>query len=158
MDQTTKIWAAANLTGQPSMKVIGDLVMFTLVYNYGGAMGTSFGSSAWYLVVAFLLLPFLAYYVYHQRHNPKLSWPLAFIAGGAVGNIIDRLRLGKVIDFIDVDFINISLGSFQLERWWTFNIADAAISVAITWIVIGTLFFKAYAQPTQPIIPNDPTD
>jgi signal peptidase II len=145
-DQLTKLWAVSALAGEPPYRFMGEFVMFTLVYNYGGAMGTSLGSSTWYLVVAFLLLPFLAFYIYHYRDWPRHSWPLAFIAGGAVGNIIDRLRLGKVIDFIDIDFFNIQLGSFQLQRWWTFNVADAAISLAIIYLIIISLFFGSHTE------------
>jgi len=63
------------------------------------------------------------------------------VAGGAIGNIIDRIRLEYVIDFIDVDIPDISLFGFHLERWWTFNIADAAISCSIVFLIIHLLFF-----------------
>lgn len=121
--------------------------MFTLVYNYGGAMGTNLGSSTYYIVIAFALIPFVFYYIYHYRKITALSLPLGFIAGGAIGNIIDRVRLGKVTDFIDVDFFDIDLFGYHLDRWWTFNIADAAISCAILWLILINLFNHRRLKP-----------
>jgi signal peptidase II len=105
-------------------------------------------------VVALLLLPFIAYYIYHYRHQPHFAWPLAFVAGGAVGNIIDRFRLGRVIDFVDVDFFGSGFWFFP-DRWWTFNLADAAISVAIVFLLIVTLFVRQQPSPPAPISPTE---
>lgn len=140
LDQITKLWVVQALTEGESMVVIGEFFLFTLVYNIGGAMGTNLGSSTYYLVIAFALIPFVFYYIYHYRRITALSLPLGFIAGGAIGNIIDRVRLGKVTDFIDVDFFDIDLFGYHLDRWWTFNIADAAISCAIVWLILINLF------------------
>lgn len=135
LDQITKIWAVHSLTFNNSIEVIGRFFMFTLVYNEGGAMGTSLGSSDYYLISASLILLFVLYYIYVNRSRLLLSVPLSFIAGGAIGNLIDRITLGKVIDFIDIDFFNINLFGFHLERWWTFNIADSAISCSIVYLL-----------------------
>lgn len=136
LDQLTKAWAVSALTGQPSIRVLGDFFMFTLVYNLGGALGTKLGSPTYYLIVALIIFPFIVYYLWHYRRTPVLALPLAFIAGGAIGNIIDRVRIGKVVDFIDVDFFDINLFGFKLERWWTFNVADAAIFCAILFLLV----------------------
>lgn len=122
------------------MKVLGEFFMLTLVYNLGGAMGTNFGSSMYYLIVSLLLTPFILYYIYSYREYRRLSLPLAFIAGGAIGNIVDRLRLGRVVDFLDFDFFDIDLFGFQLTRWWTFNVADMAITGGILFLAAITLF------------------
>lgn len=145
-DQSTKIWAVTALTNQPSLPVIGDFFRCTLVYNYGGAMGTSFGPSQYYLVTALIILPLLFFYLWQSRFNRHVAIPLSFIAGGALGNVIDRVRLGKVIDFIDIDFFDIHLFNFQLDRWWTFNIADAAITCSIVFILISVLLPKKESQ------------
>ena len=117
-------------------------------------MGTNFGSSIYYLIAGLLILAFLFYYIYVNRNFRLFAFPLAFIAGGAIGNLIDRLRLGYVVDFIDVDFFDINLFGFQLERWWTFNIADAAISCSITFLVIFMLFFHRTEEKELPSQPN----
>ncbi len=135
-DQTSKLWALANLTNHTPVQVLGDFLMFSLVYNEGGAMGTRLGPSGYYLLMALVVLPVVLYYIYRNRRLPVLSLPLACIAGGAIGNLIDRIRLGRVIDFIDVDFFDLHLAGFHLDRWWTFNIADAAISCAVVFLVI----------------------
>lgn len=134
-DQLTKFWAVANLT-QGSLPVFGDFFRLTLVYNKGGAMGTNVGSPTMYLILALVILPVLIYYIWSQRESYTMSIPLAMIAGGAVGNLVDRIRVGQVIDFLDVDFFDIDLFGYQLSRWWTFNLADAAISCAIVFLVV----------------------
>ena len=123
--------------------------MFSLVYNEGGAMGTRLGPSGYYLGMALLIMPLVLFYIYRNREVPMISIPLALIAGGAIGNLIDRIRLGRVIDFIDVDFFDISIGSFHLFRWWTFNIADAAISCAIVFLVIHMFLNRQTLDPPK---------
>ena len=141
IDQITKLWAIGSLSETQSVKVLGNFFMLTLVYNEGGAMGTNFGSPTYYLVSSILILIFLLYYIFTHRENYRVTVPLALIAGGAIGNIIDRFRFGRVVDFLDVDFIDINLFGFQLERWWTFNFADAVISCSIVFLLVTVLFF-----------------
>ncbi len=142
VDQATKAWAVAALSGEPPLRIIGDFLMFSLVYNKGGAMGTTLGSPLYYLVVALIILPFILYYIYHHRQEPALSLALAFIAGGAIGNVIDRIRLRQVVDFIDVDFFDINVFGYKLDRWWTFNIADSAIFCAMLFLLGYLLWYK----------------
>jgi signal peptidase II len=141
-DQLTKSWAIANLAGQPPISVLGEYVNLSLVYNEGGAMGTAFGPSTGYLIMALIILPILGYYLYRYRESGIVALPLAFIFGGALGNVIDRVRFGRVTDFIDVDIPDINLLGFHLERWWTFNIADACITCALVWLVIYMVFHR----------------
>ncbi|MCP4713463.1 MAG: lipoprotein signal peptidase, partial [Planctomycetes bacterium] len=89
-----------------------------LVYNLGGALGTNLGSSIFYLVSSSLILIVVFYFIYSYRNILSVALPMASIAGGAIGNILDRVRLGKVVDFIDVDFFNMNLFGYQLDRWW----------------------------------------
>lgn len=136
LDQVTKLWAVKSLIDKGSVEVLGRFFMLTLVYNEGGALGTSIGSSTLYLVISIIILPLLIFYLYQYRARTIICWPIAFIAGGAIGNIIDRIYLGKVIDFIDVDFFDFSFFGRNIDRWWTFNIADAAISCGIVFLII----------------------
>ena len=149
VDQATKLWALNNLTEHTPEPVLGSFLMFSLVFNEGGAMGTRLGPSAYYLGMALLILPLVVFYLYRNRRTPVVSAPLALIVGGAGGNLIDRIRLGRVIDFIDVDFFDISLRSFQLHRWWTFNIADAAISCAIVFLAIHLFLNRQAHDPPR---------
>ncbi|MFH1373614.1 MAG: signal peptidase II [bacterium] len=145
VDQISKIWAVNLLAEQPTREALGRFLMFTLVYNEGGALGTSFGSSTYYLVSSLIILSFVLYYLFVNRYSARIAWPLSFTAAGAIGNIIDRIRLGKVIDFIDVDIFDINLAGFHLDRWWTFNVADAAISCSIVFLLY-TLMFSRHRQ------------
>jgi len=149
VDQTSKLWALANLTEHTSQSVLGEFFMFSLVYNEGGAMGTRLGPSGYYLGMALLILPLVFFYIYRNREVRLISIPLALIAGGAIGNLIDRIRLGRVVDFIDVDFFDISWGGFHLYRWWTFNIADAAISCAIVFLVVHMFLNRQTLDPPK---------
>ena len=145
VDQITKIWAVNSLSLNGSVEVLGQFLMLTLIYNEGGALGTSFGPSFYYLATSSIILAFVLYYIFANRTHKALAYPLAFIAGGAMGNIIDRIRIGKVVDWIDVDFFDINLFGYYLERWWTFNIADAAISCAIVYLLV-TMFLSKFSH------------
>jgi signal peptidase II len=141
------------LADKLSVEVLGRFFMLTLVYNEGGALGTSIGSSTYYLISSSLILVFVLYYLGINLNSARIAYPLAFTAGGAVGNIIDRIRLGKVVDFLDVDFFDINLFGFHLDRWWTFNVADAAISCSILFLLISVFLThrRHAADPQEPV-------
>ena len=105
--------------------VIGDLLRFTLAYNRGAAFGTDVGEwSRWiFTAVAMLVLIFLAQAYRDTDAADRLRvLALGLVCGGAVGNVIDRLRSELGV----IDFIDIGLGS---ARWYTFNIADMGVSI-----------------------------
>jgi signal peptidase II len=157
-DQLAKAWAVHYLADKPSVEVLGRSFMLTLVYNEGGALGTSIGSSTYYLISSILILIFVLYYLFVNRDSTRIAYPLAFTAGGAVGNIIDRIRLGRVIDFLDVDFFDINLFGHHLDRWWTFNVADTAISCSILFLLIS-VFLRRRRHATdqqEPITDQGP--
>ena len=154
-DQVSKLWALGSLAEHTSQPVLGEFLKFSLVYNEGGAMGTKLGPSAYYLVMALFILPFIFYYIYRNREVPLISIPMALIGGGAIGNLIDRIRLGRVIDFIDVDFFDVSVGDFHLYRWWTFNIADSAISCAIVFLLVHMFLNRKTLDPPKPKTDDD---
>lgn len=85
-----------------------------------------------------------------------MAVPLSFIAGGAVGNIIDRIRFGYVIDFIDIDFFNINLFGYRLDRWWTFNIADSVISCSLVFLIV--YMFAVKKNKNETALPNTETN
>jgi signal peptidase II len=135
-DQLSKSWAVKNLVEGEIYRVVGSFFQLKLIYNEGGAMGTNLGGSSFYLISAIAILIFVLFFIYTNRNIIFVSWPMALVAGGAVGNIIDRLQSGKVVDFLDFDFFNFSLFGRTVERWWTFNLADTAITIGIILLVL----------------------
>jgi signal peptidase II len=140
-DQATKLLILSNLAEGQTVSIIGDLLYFQFVYNEGGAMGTSLGPSWIYTVLTLAALALIGrYFIRDRSDGASIKVPLALIFGGAVGNLIDRIRFGKVIDFIDMDFPDIPF--LGITRWWTFNIADAAITCGLVIFVVVLLFRK----------------
>lgn len=133
-DQLSKAWLQANVVpGQPPVQVLGELVRLVHGQNRGGIFGL-FGDSATLLALASTVVIALIV-VYMTREGTRSHWllsvALGLLVGGAVGNLIDRLRLGYVIDWIDM-----GIGD---TRWYTFNVADAAISTALLLLVLIAL-------------------
>ncbi len=135
VDVATKRFAVVELS-PPYVPhdVIGDFLRFTLAYNPGGAMSLSLGPSSrwWFSLLAIATLIILAY-VYRQTSpgDRVQIASIALICGGAVGNLIDRLRSARGV----VDFIDIGIGT---HRFWTFNIADLGVTIGtamLTWIL-----------------------
>jgi signal peptidase II len=114
--------------------IIDDVLRFTLAFNPEGAMSFSLGpSSRWWFVFLSLGTLFVLGYMYRQtpREDRIQIASIALICGGAVGNLLDRLRSARGV----VDFIDIGIGS---HRFWTFNLADMAVTLgtaSLTWIL-----------------------
>lgn len=144
LDQITKLWADSHTLGW-SVSVIGDLLRFTLVYNENAAFSMKPHSIAPWLSPTFFfgILTVIACIgaVYFFKDLPKEDYLSRFgivlIIAGALGNFCDRLRLGKVIDFIDADFPD-----KIFERWPTFNLADSWVTIGIGLMLIGAFFMR----------------
>jgi signal peptidase II len=135
LDVTSKRLAVAQLS-PPYIphSVIDDVLRFTLAFNPEGAMSFSLGpSSRWWFVLLSVGTLFVLAYMYRQtpREDRVQIASLALICGGAVGNLLDRLRSARGV----VDFIDIGIGP---HRFWTFNVADLAVTLGtamLTWIL-----------------------
>lgn len=124
LDVVTKLLAERFLFRFAPVAVIGDLVQLRLVYNPGAAFGIHVGShSRWvFFVLAIVALVVLGSMLRTTHPGDRLRLAsLALICGGAVGNLIDRVRSPQGV----VDFIDMGLGTL---RWPTFNVADIAVS------------------------------
>lgn len=143
IDQATKTIALSTLKIGVPVPVFGDLLRWTLTYNPGGAFGVRLGSSNYYLVSSLVIFAVLVFYIWRNRYIDYIAIPLTIVAGGAVGNIVDRLRFGEVVDFIDCDFPDVTIGSYHMDRWPIFNIADMAVSVGII-VTILLIFYNSY--------------
>lgn len=100
-----------------------------LAWNPGVSFGLLHGIGGQWLFIVILGALCVGLFVWMVRaHHPFLSMGISLILGGALGNMIDRIRYGAVIDFLDVHFAGF--------HWWTFNIADIAISVGAFMIFL----------------------
>lgn len=124
LDVFTKLLAARHLSVHP-LRIVGDLLTFQLVYNPGAAFGINVGAySRWvFLALALVALGVLGSMVRHTRSGDSIRLlSLGLVCGGAVGNLIDRIRSSAGV----VDFIDVGIGT---HRWPTFNVADMAVTV-----------------------------
>lgn len=132
-DCTTKRLAEEKLV-EPNVphEVVGDVVRFTLAYNPGAAFSLSLGpNSRWIFVTLTLLILGVLSWLYREaepRDTPQIA-ALALVCGGAIGNLLDRLRSPRGV----VDFIDLGLGDW---RFWTFNLADVAITVGAVLLAV----------------------
>ena len=124
LDQWAKYWATHNLAFREPVRVVGELVQFTYTRNSGIAFGMFAGQSfPFYIfsIVASLAVVWL--WVRHERLPVTRQLSLALILGGAVGNLIDRVRLGEVTDFI--------LLSWRGHDFPVFNVADVCVTCGV---------------------------
>ncbi|MGH7529649.1 MAG: signal peptidase II [Gemmatimonadales bacterium] len=124
-DFITKLLAESLLARRLPLAVIGEWVQLRLVYNEGAAFGLHLGeNSRWiFFGLAVLALIVLASLVRTTRPGDRFRLTaLALVCGGAVGNLIDRIRSAEGV----VDFVDIGVGTW---RWPTFNVADSAITI-----------------------------
>ncbi len=145
LDFITKQMAEASLQrGQP-VEVLGNFLRFTLGYNTGIAFGLSVaGSSRWLLVGVTIVTMGLIFWLFRSvdaRHKIQII-AFGLIMGGAAGNLLDRV-FG---DYGVIDFIDVGVGT---ARFWTFNIADSAITIGAILLVIGSMFERPEPKPAR---------
>jgi signal peptidase II len=144
LDQAAKALVDWALPVYGSRTIIPNLVDLVHVHNAGVAFGILNGvdDPRRALVttgLALVALIGIAYYARHIRPEERLArFGLSLILGGAIGNLIDRVRQGYVIDFVDVYW-----GDWH---FWAFNVADAAISIGAALVFIEVLFFNRHAS------------
>jgi signal peptidase II len=132
LDQLTKAWVTSFLGPRDSVDVIGDLIRLVHSRNAGGLFGLFQGQALPFALVSLVVVGLIVLYHGRSGRNRYLSITLGLLLGGALGNLTDRLRLGYVVDFVDA-----GIGDF---RWYTFNVADAAISFAILLLLAASLW------------------
>ena len=136
-DQVSKWVVLQHFQLHDSLPVIAGLLNWTLAYNEGAAFSFLSDAGGWqrWFFTALAVIVSAVLVVWLKRTN-RTDWrtavPLALIIGGAIGNVIDRIRFGHVVDFIDVHY-----GAWS---WPAFNIADSAISVGAVMLILFGLF------------------
>jgi signal peptidase II len=137
LDQLTKAWLVGRLSPGEVMNVVGDLVRLIYSRNSGALFGLFRDNAVIFGIVSIAVIGLIVAYHGRSGRSLYLSVALGLLLGGALGNVTDRLRLGYVVDFVDI-----GIGGF---RWYTFNVADAAISAAIL-MLIGAAFIPALGR------------
>jgi signal peptidase II len=138
LDHLTKTWVASTFLPGESRILIPHVLYLTYVQNYHGAFGL-FGTHPLLLTAAASVV-LISFYLWYRREGASTSVHIAFalIFGGAVGNIIDRVRFGYVHDFIDFRF------------WPVFNVADSAITIGVCLLLLQMLLHEKRA-PQQTV-------
>jgi signal peptidase II len=133
LDLITKIIAEATLLRTPGITVLGDWFQLRLVYNQGAAFGLHLGPySRWIFLTVAIVAVFVLRRMSHTSPPGDIFRQLALglVAGGAAGNLIDRIRSERGV----VDFLDVGIGAL---RWPTFNVADIAVSCGAIALVIS---------------------
>jgi signal peptidase II len=149
LDQFTKYWVSIRLREGDEIDIISGFLKLSYTENPGIAFGMLNNGNVRWLLVAISVAAVAIVIFYMMRalsSNSLLLWSLALLAAGICGNLIDRIRMGRVIDFI--------LLYYQSYQWPVFNIADTAITIGATLMAIE-LFFAP--QPERPAV-AEPAD
>ncbi|MGI6087518.1 MAG: signal peptidase II [Kiritimatiellia bacterium] len=141
LDQLTKYLARTRLLLGESVTLCPGFFNLTHVRNTGAVWGTLQHQNAWLALFSLIALALIAIF-YHRadlRRAHKLA--LGLMLGGVIGNLIDRIRLGWVVDFLDF--------YWRGWHWPTFNLADAAISVGVVVYMISVWHGERVATPAK---------
>jgi signal peptidase II len=146
IDQITKIWVDKTMKLYESTPIVPGLLDLHYLRNTGAAFGFLSGSHEGFRIPFFILVSSVAIgiilFLFYKLEESEVVMPLALslVLGGAIGNLIDRIRLGEVIDFI---FFH-----YKAFRWPSFNVADIAITVGVTLLVLR-IFLLEKRQPAK---------
>jgi signal peptidase II len=120
----------------PSIQVFGDFFRLRHIRNSGGLFGLFPGNAIYFAVVSVIAVVVILTVLHRSRRRDRLQQvALGLVLGGALGNLIDRLRLREVVDFLDV-----GIGA---HRWPTFNVADSGVTIGVSLLVIWLLRSEA---------------
>ena len=134
VDQLTKYLTVANIPLYQEVPFLPGILNFTYVQNTGAAFSALEGMR-WLFVVIFLVLTALLLWEYRKKALPFSTfdrWCLAAVYGGGLGNVIDRVRLGYVVDMLETKFITFPV----------FNVADCFITCGCILLIIHLIFFN----------------
>ena len=136
LDRWTKHWASTSLPFDHPVPVLGEYLRFTYTRNSGVAFGLGSGTGfPWYLFSIAAAIIILWLVLRHRVEGGPRQIALALILGGALGNLIDRLTSGEVVDFIEIGVAR--------WHWPVFNVADSAVSIGVV------LFALAWSKPRE---------
>lgn len=137
VDQVSKVLVIKFLKDLVSIEIIPGILRFTYVENRGAAFGMLSDNRWIFMIISSLAIVALMIYLWKFRPDSILAcMALSLIAGGGIGNMIDRVALGYVVDFID-------FCAFPSLWMWVFNIADACVCVGagllVLWLILSMI-------------------
>lgn len=137
VDHLTKFWVSSTLEFQEFVPVL-PFFSLVLVHNTGAAFSFLADAGGWqrwfFIAVGSIATVIIVRLLARHAHEPRLAIPLALVLGGALGNVIDRIVLGHVVDFLYFHYKSFA--------WPAFNVADTAISIGAAWLVWDSLTGK----------------
>ncbi|MFW5988565.1 MAG: signal peptidase II [bacterium] len=134
IDQITKLLVANNFQLGESRAIINNIFHLTFVKNRGAAFGILAGQQTLFLALTVLIIIALIIFRYYSNKSIYLDTGITLIIAGGIGNLIDRIRLGYVIDFLD----------FRI--WPVFNLADSAVVIGMVFLIYFILKDEFYKQ------------
>jgi signal peptidase II len=149
LDQLTKALLVANVDPGQIVSVVGDYIRLVFSQNSGALFGLFRDQAILFAIASLVVIGLIVAFHGQSERSLYLSIALGLLLGGAIGNMIDRLRLGYVVDFVDI-----GIGGF---RWYTFNLADAAISTALV-MLFAVAFIPRLARLGERTEPSEPAE
>ena len=127
------LWLAGGRT-----VTLSPFISFALAWNQGAAFSFLASAGGWqkvfFIGLALIAASIIIVLLFRNAQNRRFCFALSLILGGALGNMLDRLLYGHVIDFIQLHY--------KLHYWPTFNVADSAITIGAVWLIVQDFMFK----------------
>ncbi len=128
-DQLLKSWVASSIVLGGSKQLIPGIIELTNLRNSGAAWSIFEGQQTFFTIITIVAIIVIGYFIWQYRKNIPMLIGLSLIMAGTIGNFIDRLRQGYVVDMFETTFINFSI----------FNIADMCLTIGVIWLIICIL-------------------
>ena len=140
LDQLTKYLVVSNMALHESIDIIPGVFRFTYIQNDGAAFG-SLDNARWVFMVlsTVAIIGILVYMFWKKPQNKLMLSALILIVSGGIGNMIDRIALGYVIDFLD-------FCAFPKVWMWVFNVADSFVTVGVAIVILSPMILKKIHQ------------
>lgn len=127
IDQVVKWWVVTHIKLNSTINFIPHVLSLANVRNDGAAWSIFQGQQVLFIVISIVALIVMVYLLKKNMNDKLFAWALALMIGGTLGNFIDRLRLGYVVDMFALDFMNFPI----------FNVADCALTIGVILLIIA---------------------
>ncbi|MFQ6164683.1 signal peptidase II [Limosilactobacillus reuteri] len=128
-DQLLKSWVASSIVLGGSKQLIPGIIELTNLRNSGAAWSIFEGQQTFFTIITIVAIIVIGYFIWQYRKNIPMLIGLSLIMAGTIGNFIDRLRQGYVVDMFETTFINFPI----------FNLADMCLTIGVIWLIICIL-------------------